>query len=161
MNKRLVLWAITSALAGLLFGFDTVVISGAESKIQQLWSLSGTMQAISAALWGTVLGAIFGGIPTEDPLLYSLRHATPPACLFAAPKAQHSTLHGTRAQHSTLRGYRAQRSVLRDPRNATRPEGRAHNDQRGSLSLRPGAIQTGLDRQCRHGAQSERHPQSG
>ena len=66
MNKRLVLWAITSALAGLLFGFDTVVISGAESKIQQLWSLSGTMHglAISAALWGTVLGAIFGGIPT-------------------------------------------------------------------------------------------------
>lgn len=66
MNKRLILWAITSALAGLLFGFDTVVISGAESKIQQLWSLSGTMHgfAISAALWGTVLGAIFGGIPT-------------------------------------------------------------------------------------------------
>lgn len=153
MNKRLVLWAITSALAGLLFGFDTVVISGAESKIQQLWSLSGTMHglAISAALWGTVLGAIFGGIPTENPLLYSLRHATPVACLFAAPKTQSSTLHGPRAQRSTLRS----------PRNATRPEGRAHNDQRGSLSLRPGAIQTGLDRQCRHGAQSERHPQSG
>lgn len=66
MNMRLLSWAITSALAGLLFGFDTVVISGAESKIQQLWSLSGTMHglAISAALWGTVLGAIFGGIPT-------------------------------------------------------------------------------------------------
>lgn len=36
MNSRLFLWAITSSLAGLLFGFDTVVISGAESKIQQL-----------------------------------------------------------------------------------------------------------------------------
>ena len=58
MNKKLLLWAITSALAGFLFGFDTVVISGAESKIQQLWSLNGTMHAlaISAALWGTVLG---------------------------------------------------------------------------------------------------------
>ena len=66
MNKRLVLWAITSALAGLLFGFDTVVISGAESKIQELWSLSGTMHglAISSALWGTVLGALIGSYPT-------------------------------------------------------------------------------------------------
>ena len=66
MNKKLLLWAITSALAGFLFGFDTVVISGAESKIQQLWSLSGTAHglAISAALWGTVLGAFFGSIPT-------------------------------------------------------------------------------------------------
>ena len=67
MNTRLLLWAITSALAGLLFGFDTVVISGAESKIQELWSLSGTMHglAISAALWGTVLGSLIGGIPTS------------------------------------------------------------------------------------------------
>ena len=66
MNKKLLLWAITSALAGFLFGFDTVVISGAESKIQQLWSLSGTMHglAISAALWGTVFGALIGSIPT-------------------------------------------------------------------------------------------------
>lgn len=65
MNKKLLLWAITSALAGFLFGFDTVVISGAESKIQQLWSLSSSMHglAISAALWGTVLGSIFGSIP--------------------------------------------------------------------------------------------------
>ena len=65
-NKKLLLWAITSALAGFLFGFDTVVISGAESKIQQLWSLNGTMHglAISAALWGTVLGSLFGSIPT-------------------------------------------------------------------------------------------------
>ena len=65
MNKKLLLWAITSALAGFLFGFDTVVISGAESKIQQLWSLSGSMHglAISAALWGTVLGSLIGSIP--------------------------------------------------------------------------------------------------
>src|SRR5574344_961501 len=65
MNKKLLLWAITSALAGFLFGFDTVVISGAESKIQQLWSLSSSMHglAISAALWGTVLGSLFRSIP--------------------------------------------------------------------------------------------------
>lgn len=64
-KSRLFLWAITSALAGFLFGFDTVVISGAEKQIQDLWSLSGTMHgwALSAALWGTVLGALLGGFP--------------------------------------------------------------------------------------------------
>jgi hypothetical protein len=36
MQSRLFLWSITSALAGFLFGFDTVVISGAEQKIQSL-----------------------------------------------------------------------------------------------------------------------------
>jgi MFS transporter, SP family, arabinose:H+ symporter len=65
--NRLLLWSITSALAGFLFGFDTVVISGAEQKIQALWGLSGSMHgwAMSAALWGTVLGSLIGGWPTE------------------------------------------------------------------------------------------------
>ncbi len=65
-KSRLLFWALTSALAGFLFGFDTVVISGAEKQIQDLWSLSGTMHgwAMSAALWGTVIGALFGGFPT-------------------------------------------------------------------------------------------------
>jgi MFS transporter, SP family, arabinose:H+ symporter len=59
--------AVTAALAGLLFGFDTIVISGAEQKIQALWRLSGVMHGLcmSAALWGTVLGALLGGWPTE------------------------------------------------------------------------------------------------
>lgn len=67
MFNRMFLWAISSALAGLLFGFDTVVISGAEAKIQNLWSLSGSEHgfAISSALWGTVLGALIGSIPTN------------------------------------------------------------------------------------------------
>jgi hypothetical protein len=30
MHQRLILWSIPSALAGFLFGFDTIVISGAE-----------------------------------------------------------------------------------------------------------------------------------
>ena len=34
ISPRVVLWSITSALAGFLFGFDTVVISGAEQQIQ-------------------------------------------------------------------------------------------------------------------------------
>lgn len=66
MNK-LFFWSLTSALAGFIFGFDTVVISGAEQKIQGLWNLSPFLHglAISGALWGTVFGSIFGGIPTD------------------------------------------------------------------------------------------------
>ncbi len=66
-NARLFSWAITAALAGFLFGFDTVVISGAEQTIQSLWSLNATLHgiAISMALWGTVVGALIGGWPTE------------------------------------------------------------------------------------------------
>lgn len=67
MNSRLFLWSVVSALAGFLFGFDTVVISGAEKTIQSLWKLSDSMHGLAtgAALWGTVLGAIFGGWPTD------------------------------------------------------------------------------------------------
>ncbi|HKB37864.1 MAG TPA: hypothetical protein VKD72_15560 [Gemmataceae bacterium] len=32
MRSRILFWSVTSALAGFLFGFDTVVISGAEQK---------------------------------------------------------------------------------------------------------------------------------
>ncbi|MDD7886274.1 sugar porter family MFS transporter [Flavivirga sp. 57AJ16] len=68
MNKKILLWSITAALAGFLFGFDTVVISGAEKKLQTLWE-SGDMfhgvVVIGMALWGTVVGAFFGGIPTD------------------------------------------------------------------------------------------------
>jgi MFS family permease len=65
-HTRLIFWSITAALAGFLFGFDTVVISGAEKPIQTLWSLSGAMHgwAMSAALWGTVVGSMIGGLPT-------------------------------------------------------------------------------------------------
>jgi sugar porter (SP) family MFS transporter len=66
-NKKLFFWALTSALAGFLFGFDTVVISGAEQTIQALWGLGTTVHglAISMALWGTVVGSLVGGWPTE------------------------------------------------------------------------------------------------
>lgn len=67
MNKIL-LWSVTAALAGFLFGFDTVVISGAEKKLQLLWGTSDMFHGIvviGMALWGTVIGAFFGGIPTN------------------------------------------------------------------------------------------------
>ena len=68
MNKRILLWSITAALAGFLFGFDTVVISGADKKLQALWGSSDAFHGsvvMAMALWGTVFGAIFGGIPTN------------------------------------------------------------------------------------------------
>jgi sugar porter (SP) family MFS transporter len=67
MQTRTVLWSVTSALAGFLFGFDTVVISGAEQTIQALWSLSAGMHGIAmgAALYGTVVGSLVGGWPTD------------------------------------------------------------------------------------------------
>jgi sugar porter (SP) family MFS transporter len=67
MKTRIFFWSITSALAGFLFGFDTVVISGAEQKIQSLWGLSSGMHgfAMAAALYGTVLGSLLGGWPTD------------------------------------------------------------------------------------------------
>ena len=65
--SKLFFWSLTSALAGFLFGFDTVVISGAEQTIQQLWGLSDLLHgaAMGAALYGTVIGALVGGFPTE------------------------------------------------------------------------------------------------
>jgi sugar porter (SP) family MFS transporter len=67
MRSRILFWSVTSALAGLLFGFDTVVISGAEQKIQSLWGLSPAMHglALASALYGTVLGSLLGGWPTD------------------------------------------------------------------------------------------------
>jgi SP family arabinose:H+ symporter-like MFS transporter len=67
MKKQIFFWSITSALAGFLFGFDTVVISGAEQTIQKLWNLSDAVHGlvIGSALYGTVLGALLGGFPTD------------------------------------------------------------------------------------------------
>jgi len=75
MDKRILRISLTAALAGFLFGFDTVVISGANQPIKELWGTNWflgdsifTFHGIfimSMALWGTVLGSLFGGIPTD------------------------------------------------------------------------------------------------
>ena len=65
---KLTKWSLTAALAGFLFGFDTVVISGADQKLQLLWNSSDIFHGsivMAMALWGTVVGAIFGGIPSR------------------------------------------------------------------------------------------------
>jgi len=62
-KHKLLLWSLTVALSGFLFGLDTAVISGAEQTIQKVWNLSNFTHglAVSMALYGTVLGAMFGG----------------------------------------------------------------------------------------------------
>ena len=66
-NKKTI-WSLSVALAGFLFGFDTVVISGANLPIKELWNTSPLFHGtfiMSMALWGTVLGSLLGGIPTD------------------------------------------------------------------------------------------------
>lgn len=67
MKARIFFWSLSSALAGFLFGFDTVVISGAEQEIQTLWGLSPAVHgfAMASALYGTVMGSLLGGWPTD------------------------------------------------------------------------------------------------
>jgi sugar porter (SP) family MFS transporter len=67
-KNNLFRYSIVAALAGFIFGFDTVVISGANEPIKKLWDTSPLFHGIfimSMALWGTVVGALIGGIPAE------------------------------------------------------------------------------------------------
>ena len=66
--KRRLKYSYIAAFAGFLFGFDTIVISGVDQKLQELWSSSDLFHGlvvVGMALWGTVIGAIFGGLPTN------------------------------------------------------------------------------------------------
>ncbi len=61
-------WSFSVALVGFLFGFDTIVISGADQILQEIWQSSDVFHGfvvMGMALWGTVLGAILGGLPTN------------------------------------------------------------------------------------------------
>ena len=66
--SKLTASVLTVALAGFLFGFDTIVISGADEPIQALWGTGAWFHGVfimSMALWGTVVGALLGGVPTD------------------------------------------------------------------------------------------------
>ena len=67
--KNIVYWSLTVSIAGFLFGFDTAVISGADQPIQLLWQQSPLFHGffvMSSALWGTVIGALGGAIPSDQ-----------------------------------------------------------------------------------------------
>jgi sugar porter (SP) family MFS transporter len=67
-NKYLIYCSITVALAGFLFGFDTVVISGVDHSLKELWPRGDFFHGVvvmGSALWGTVAGAMFGNYPTD------------------------------------------------------------------------------------------------
>lgn len=66
-KKYVIFLSVVAALGGFLFGFDTAVISGAERSIQANWQLSDWSHgmAVAMALYGTVIGALFGGIPAD------------------------------------------------------------------------------------------------
>jgi sugar porter (SP) family MFS transporter len=68
MNKKKVyFWSVTVSLGGFLFGMDTALISGVERTVQELWGMSDALtgQMVAMALYGTVIGALLGGMPAQ------------------------------------------------------------------------------------------------
>ncbi len=66
--KKFMFWiAFVASLGGFLFGFDTVVISGAEKSIKEVYGLSGFWHGftMASAIIGTLIGALFCGKPAE------------------------------------------------------------------------------------------------
>ncbi|MGC1784660.1 MAG: sugar porter family MFS transporter [Acidobacteriaceae bacterium] len=67
INSLVVKSTVVGALGGLLFGFDTAVISGTTQALTQTYHLSPTLLGVtvSSALVGTVVAAMTAGIPGQ------------------------------------------------------------------------------------------------
>jgi MFS transporter, SP family, arabinose:H+ symporter len=67
LNVYLLRSSLVAALGGLLFGFDTAVISGTTKALNETFALSPLMLGItvSSALWGTVLGSLGAATPSD------------------------------------------------------------------------------------------------
>jgi sugar porter (SP) family MFS transporter len=67
LNSNLAKSTAVAALGGLLFGFDTAVISGATSALTETYQLSpgGLGATVASALGGTILGAMLAGFPGD------------------------------------------------------------------------------------------------
>jgi MFS transporter, SP family, arabinose:H+ symporter len=67
LTRTLLSSTVIAALGGLLFGFDTAVIAGTTETLEKLFALSPAWLGftVSIALWGTVIGAMFAGIPGD------------------------------------------------------------------------------------------------
>ena len=66
-NAYLIKSIVVGALGGLLFGFDTAVIAGTTRSLASVYGLSAVQLGftVSSALWGTVVGSMFAGIPGQ------------------------------------------------------------------------------------------------
>jgi SP family xylose:H+ symportor-like MFS transporter len=67
MKRTLIFSTVVGALGGLLFGFDTAVISGATHWLESVFELSSLELGFTVAsvLIGTIVGALFVGKPTD------------------------------------------------------------------------------------------------
>lgn len=67
LNLVLLRSTVVAALGGLLFGFDTVVISGTTQSLTELFHLTPLSLGVtvSSALAGTIIGSMLAGIPGE------------------------------------------------------------------------------------------------
>ena len=67
LNAYLIKGTVVAALGGLLFGFDTAVIAGTTRALSAVYKLSPGMLGftVASALWGTIAGSIFAGIPGD------------------------------------------------------------------------------------------------
>src|SRR6266850_4085450 len=67
LNSVLLRSTVVAALGGLLFGFDTVVISGTTQALTDLFRLSPLALGVtvSSALAGTIVGSMLAGIPGD------------------------------------------------------------------------------------------------
>lgn len=65
MNAIVIRGVLVGALAGILFGFDTAVIAGTTGALREVYRLSPAWLGftVSAALWGTLAGALLAGVP--------------------------------------------------------------------------------------------------
>ena len=67
LNPFLLRSALVAALGGLLFGFDTAVIAGTTRALTTTFQLTPALLGltVASALWGTVLGSLFAGAPSD------------------------------------------------------------------------------------------------
>jgi len=68
LNAVLLRSTVVAALGGLLFGFDTVVISGTTQSLTELFHLTPLSLGVtvSSALAGTIVGSMLAGIPGDS-----------------------------------------------------------------------------------------------
>lgn len=67
LNRFLIKSTVVAALGGLLFGFDTAVISGTTHGLTVAYALTpGSLgMTVAIALWGAIVGAMCAGLPGE------------------------------------------------------------------------------------------------